>query len=248
LQTAAAPAYSRQKLRREDYGVDWKHIRHAVAGGDRPLIGRRPRAREDDLVIEEVEDEVLVYDQRTHHAHALTATAADVWRACDGDTTAKGLGARLGLDARTTARALEELASCGLLDSTTQIDHGGNGLTRRQVTARAAKLGGAAAAAPLILSIAAPVAEAAPTPTIAQCAQYHDHACNPCATVCGCCCCCQAGPCKTCFPTNMCPSFNCPQGQRADCSVESKVDCVPAGTPVLCHPPNQTMFTPCCTP
>jgi DNA-binding transcriptional regulator YhcF (GntR family) len=110
-----------------------------------------PVARSEELVVEAIAEEVLVYDQRTDQAHCLGSVAARVWRACDGATTVEQLSVFLGLDAGTVARALEELEQCGLLDAAPQA-----GLTRREATARLAKVGAAAASAPLIYSIAAP--------------------------------------------------------------------------------------------
>ncbi len=45
-----------------------------------------PRARKEGLVIEELPDEVLVYDLRRDKAHCLNPMAALVWRHCDGET------------------------------------------------------------------------------------------------------------------------------------------------------------------
>jgi hypothetical protein len=46
-----------------------------------------PRARTEGLVINELDDETLVYDLQRHEAHCLNQTAALVWRGCDGETT-----------------------------------------------------------------------------------------------------------------------------------------------------------------
>ena len=43
-----------------------------------------PKARQDDLLMEEVADELVVYDQQRKLAHSLNRTAALVWRHCDG--------------------------------------------------------------------------------------------------------------------------------------------------------------------
>ena len=43
-----------------------------------------PRARQDDLFVEELQDETLVYDLKRHKARCLNRTAALVWRCCDG--------------------------------------------------------------------------------------------------------------------------------------------------------------------
>ena len=47
-----------------------------------------PRARTDNLVIRELDDETLVYDTARDEAHCLNRTAALVWKLCDGQTTA----------------------------------------------------------------------------------------------------------------------------------------------------------------
>ena len=52
-------------------------------GNTRQLI---PAARKDELVIQEVEGETLVYDLKSHKAHCLNRTAALVWKRCDGRT------------------------------------------------------------------------------------------------------------------------------------------------------------------
>ena len=82
----------------------------AMAGQVKPL------ARTRDLIVEEVEDEVLIYDENSETAHCLSTEAARVWRACDGQTTIDALTADIGLDADTVNRALAELESRGLLE------------------------------------------------------------------------------------------------------------------------------------
>src|SRR6266498_3512906 len=43
-----------------------------------------PRARTEDLIVEALPTETLVYDTRTHLAHCLNLSAATVWKHCDG--------------------------------------------------------------------------------------------------------------------------------------------------------------------
>lgn len=112
---------------------------------------RKPLARSEELLVEEVGDEIVVYDTFTHHAHCLSPVAARVWRACDGTSTEAQIAVAAGLDEGTAQRAFDELGACALL----QVPSRG-GLTRREATAKLAKLGTAAATAPLISSIAAP--------------------------------------------------------------------------------------------
>lgn len=160
--------------------------KHASVGQDKPL------ARTDELVVEAIADEVLIYDQRTDEAHCLSVTAARVWRACDGTASAEQLGDELGLDVATLGRALEELEACGLLALGMKA-----GVTRREVTTRMAKLGAAGATAPLIWSIVGPIPEAAATVSVAFCAAGNGIGTNGCGTACkalNCCCCCHNVP------------------------------------------------------
>ena len=47
----------------------------------------KPLARKEGLVIQELPDEVLVYDLDRDRAHCLNQTAAFVWQRCDGRTS-----------------------------------------------------------------------------------------------------------------------------------------------------------------
>jgi hypothetical protein len=119
----------------------------------------KPVARADELVVEEVGDELLVYDQTNECAHSLGVEAARVWRACDGEISVDALSTKLEMDRDTVARALEELDECNLLDHGQQL----TGMTRREATLKTAKLGAAAAGGSLIYSILAPVPAMAAT-------------------------------------------------------------------------------------
>ena len=141
-----------------------------------------PLARTEALVIEELGEELLVYDLNNDRAHCLGATAARVWRACDGGTRVDAMGAALELDPDTVAQAVEELNGSGLLDSGRVV-----GTTRRELTLKGAKVGAAAAVMPLIVSITAP------TPALAQTLAFcrsisTTRGCGPCQQA-GCCCC-----------------------------------------------------------
>ena len=48
---------------------------------------KMPQARRSGLIIQEVDSEILIYDQDTNKAHCLNQTAAKVWKYCDGETT-----------------------------------------------------------------------------------------------------------------------------------------------------------------
>ena len=46
-----------------------------------------PIARKNGLVVQEVPDEVLVYDLESNKAHCLNQSAAMIWRSCDGNNS-----------------------------------------------------------------------------------------------------------------------------------------------------------------
>jgi hypothetical protein len=191
---------------------------HAVAPSVPPS---KPLARSEDLVVEELGDELLVYDLTTDKAHALGAAAARVWRACDGKTDAVALSVELGLDGETVTRALDELRGCGLLDEGSEL---APGISRRDLSVKVAKVGGAAAATPLIVSLAAPLPAAAQTVTPEFCTQEGSSTgCGDCMNR-NCCCCCMvdvipaicAGENQCCLPTAQCtPIF------AGSCSTEA---------------------------
>lgn len=148
-----------------------------------------PLARSQGLVIEELNDELLVYDLEADRAHSLSPAAARVWQRCDGETAIGGLSAELDLDAETVSRALEELTTCGLLETATSGTTAASGTTRREMGVRVAKVGAAVATAPLIISVVAPTPAMAVT--LQQCLAQTTEAGN-CGNEChqiGCCCC-----------------------------------------------------------
>src|SRR5262245_62062862 len=117
-----------------------------------PII---PAAREDDLIVQEMADEVLVYDQRRHRAHCLNETAAMVWRSLDGKSTASDVAARLSRERRLAVEtglvqlAVEELRRSDLLQG--PIESGKSGVSRREMMKRVGI--GAAIALPVVVSI-----------------------------------------------------------------------------------------------
>jgi hypothetical protein len=183
------------------------------------------------LTVEELGDELLVYDLKTDRAHSLSPTAARVWRACDGRTQAAALAGQLEIEADQVTRALDELESCELLAPGAH-----SGLSRRELTVRVAKGAVAAASAPLIISIVAP------TPAAAQSIPPGCTGIGGCSGNCG-----QATGCKAVTVGCVCcqlPGIECDQGlgvQRA-----SNIKFCAAGDETNCPPQNS--LTHCVTP
>ncbi len=120
-----------------------------------------PRAREAGLVIQELPDEVLVYDQDTHQAHCLNPTARLVWQHCDGETSVAQMVRILEqelpppVEEAAVWLALDQLAKANLLLEAIPTAEE-NGVTRRQALRRVGRA--AAVAVPLVTSLVAPEA------------------------------------------------------------------------------------------
>lgn len=128
-----------------------------------------PTMREHGLVIDDLPDEVLIYDLERHEAHCLNRSAALVWRACDGKRPPAEIARRLTaeLDAPFSEElvllALQQLEKFHLLAQSATAPAQFPLLSRRQMVRR---LGIATAVAvPLITSIVAPTAVQAATCT-----------------------------------------------------------------------------------
>lgn len=62
---------------------------------------KMPQARRSGLIIQEVDSEILIYDQDSNKAHCLNQTAAKVWKYCDGETTLADACSALSRDLET---------------------------------------------------------------------------------------------------------------------------------------------------
>lgn len=122
-----------------------------------------PTARKDQLIVKEVDGEVLVYDLQRDKAHCLNSTAALVWKYCNGQTGVSEIAKSLGdetqtvVDDRIVWLALDQLEKFDLLEIVPARPPQFMGMNRRQLVKR---IGVAALALPIIISIAAPNAQA----------------------------------------------------------------------------------------
>ena len=51
------------------------------------MLAYRPRTRRTQLLVQELPDEVLIYDMERNEVHCLNGSAARVWALCDGEKT-----------------------------------------------------------------------------------------------------------------------------------------------------------------
>lgn len=202
--------------------------------------GYKPQAR-NDLLIQEIDEEVLVYHAGLGQAHCLNATAAEVWALCDGQTTVEDLAKKLQtkmsgpVNEEIVWLALEHLQKARLLTAAVP-PRAPQRMTRRSLMQ---KLAFAAVAVPLVSTILAPLPAAAASGICAltDCATCTNLAvsatcptesgsglsCGPCLGNC-----CRGG--NGCGVGNLCGAAENQPAVLASCT-ECDMAIVPIGTP-----------------
>ena len=133
-----------------------------------------PQARSNGIVVEELADEVLIYDLNRDRAHCLNQTAANVWKLCDGKSSPAEIASRLGAELEPAAAqevvwaAVEQLSRAGLLEK--KLKRPTADISRRDVMKKLALA--AAIGVPVVTSVVAPKA-------------IHAATCRPSGDMCG---------------------------------------------------------------
>jgi len=128
-----------------------------------------PVARTEKLLIQEVGNELVIYDQETNASHCLTSVAASVWHHCDGQNTVEDIAQLLekelnipadsGVDIRGLVYlSLEELERYGLIKQYLREPVAVPTISRRKMVKTATLVGGFAIGSmfPLVKSIMTP--------------------------------------------------------------------------------------------
>jgi hypothetical protein len=116
------------------------------------------RARSDELLVDALGDELVVYDTRNHTMHRLNASAAAVWRLCDGVRTPAEIAADLGasdLDEAAVRGTIEDLESVSLLEPNDDAVEQPL-ISRRSALRKIGVGGGIVLGLPLVESLVAP--------------------------------------------------------------------------------------------
>lgn len=137
---------------------------------------QRPIARKAGLVVQEVPDEVLVYDLETNKAHCLNQSAAIIWRSCDGNNTVSEIAKLVEAQAGGKVTedfvwlAIDQLSENRLLEKEVAVSFAGQ--SRREAIK---KIGLASMiAVPVIASLVAPQSALA----AASCSCNNPPSCN----------------------------------------------------------------------
>lgn len=114
-----------------------------------------PVARKEGLVIQEMPDELLVYDLETNKAHSLNQTATSVWKACNGENSIADIAKMFDKNSGSEDLvwlAIDQLNENDLLEKEYELDL--NGRSRRDLIK---KVGLASVIAlPVVASLTAP--------------------------------------------------------------------------------------------
>ncbi|MBL8852312.1 MAG: PqqD family protein [Planctomycetaceae bacterium] len=115
-----------------------------------------PVARVNELHVEQVGDDLVLFDHRTHAAHSLNATAAFVWERCDGEHSCAQIAdearqAGSPLTENDVRKTVEELSEKQLLATAAEPRAAGWRISRRTLAKTAV-----AALVPAIVSVASP--------------------------------------------------------------------------------------------
>jgi hypothetical protein len=128
-----------------------------------------PLSRQDGLVVQNLSDEVLIYDLKTNKAFCLNETSALVWNLCDGkksvveisQTISRKLNSAISED--FVWLAIDQLKKENLLSNGSQIKPDFNGLSRREAIRKIGLT--SMIALPVVTSLIAPRAVDAASPS-----------------------------------------------------------------------------------
>ena len=121
-----------------------------------------PKTRHDDVVVQDLENEVLIYDLKINKAFCLNETSALVWRLCDGTKSVAEINqlisekSKLSVSEDIVWLALDQLKQDNLLANGDQVEVEFNGLSRREAIRKVGL--GSMIVLPLISSLVAPPA------------------------------------------------------------------------------------------
>ncbi len=128
-----------------------------------------PKAREENLVVQEFDGEVLIYDLNTNKAFSLNETSSLVWQLCDGDNSFSEISESISRKLDSPANedlvwlALDQLKKEKLIANGNEVVSNFTGMSRREVIKKVGL--GTMIALPIVSSLVAPTAASAQSAT-----------------------------------------------------------------------------------
>jgi hypothetical protein len=126
-----------------------------------------PVGRKDDIVVQELKGEVLIYDLKINKAFCLNETSAIVWQLCDGNNSVADISRKFSQELKSPVTedlvwlALDQLKQENLLSNSEEIVPEFNGMSRREVIRKVGL--GTMVALPIVTGLIAPTAAQAQT-------------------------------------------------------------------------------------
>jgi hypothetical protein len=121
----------------------------------------KPTARKDEIVVQEFDNELLIYDLRANKALCLNQTSARIWSKCNGRKSIATIKEELEKETRSVVTdelvwlALDQLKKQNLIEEEKEIPSSFKGLSRREVIRRIGI--GSMVALPIITAMIAPL-------------------------------------------------------------------------------------------
>lgn len=129
---------------------------------------KNPVSRKNDIVVQELNDEVLIYDLKENKAFCLNQTSAAIWQMCDGNRSVADMSRMLGQKLNSPVAedlvwlAIDQLKKENLLTGSEEINSPFGSVSRREAIKKVGL--SAVIALPLVASITAPTATNAASP------------------------------------------------------------------------------------
>jgi hypothetical protein len=121
-----------------------------------------PQSRKNEIVVQDLNGEVLIYDLKSNKAFCLNETSALVWQACDGTKSVSEISQAISKKLNEPANedlvwlALDQLKQENLLENSDEIASGFNGMSRREAIRKVGL--GTMIALPFVTGLIAPSA------------------------------------------------------------------------------------------
>lgn len=121
-----------------------------------------PKARKENLVVQELNGEVLIYDLQKSKAFCLNETSSLVWQLCDGNLSVSEISESISRKLNSPANedlvwlALDQLKKENLIANGEEVISNFAGMTRREVVKKVGL--GTMIALPIVASLTAPMA------------------------------------------------------------------------------------------
>jgi len=178
-----------------------------------------PKSRHSNLVVQDFEKEVLIYDLNNNQAFCLNETSASIWAMCDGENSVSDISLSMSRKLNTKVPeefvwlALDDLKKNRLLEKSEQFEIEFNRSSRREIIKKVGLT--SMIALPLIASVIAPSAamaqsgNAGPLPLFSACSDALQCASRACVNNI---CCLNFGQQTSCTPATGCANNECCSG------------------------------------